>query len=66
MKFPFVSAIYVGKDIKPRNLSRLKNIAKTLGIPIYKQTMNRFKNGYNYVPIEEKNNELQISIRFIS
>lgn len=54
LKFPFVSAIYVGKDIKPRNLTRLKNIAKTLGVPIYKQTMNRFKNGYNYVPIEEK------------
>lgn len=46
--FPFVSAIYVGKDIKPRNLSRLRNIAKKLGVPIYRQTINRFKNGYDY------------------
>ena len=48
LKFPFVSAIYVGKDIKPRNLSRIKNIAKKIGVPVYKQRMNRFKNGYNY------------------
>ena len=51
MKFPFVSAIYVGKDIRPRNLSRLKNIAKKLDVPIYKQRLNKSKNGYEYIEI---------------
>lgn len=51
LKFPFVSAIYVGKDIKPRNLSRLRNIAKQLDVPIYKQRINRFKNGYEYIDV---------------
>lgn len=50
--FPFVSGIYVGKDIKPRNFSRLKNIAKQLGVPIYKQTLNSSNNGYDYIVIE--------------
>ena len=51
MKFPFVSAIYVGKDIRSRNLSRLKNIAKKLGVPIYKQCLNKSKNGYEHIEI---------------
>ena len=51
MKFPFVSAIYVGKNIRPRNLSRLKNIAKKLDVPIYKQRLNKSKNGYEYIEI---------------
>ena len=48
-KFPFVSAIYVGKDIKLGNYRRLKNIAKMLEIPIYKQIINKSNNGFQYV-----------------
>lgn len=51
--FPFVSAIYVGKDIKPRNLIRLKSIAKKLEVPVYKQEFNRSKNGYDYKLVKE-------------
>ena len=52
--FPFVSAIYAGKNIKKHNLSRLKNIAKTLGVPLYRQEFNKFRNGYDYNIFEEK------------
>ena len=52
-KFPFVSAIYVGKDIKQRNLARLMKIATKLGVPIYKQEINRSMNGYDYKTIKE-------------
>lgn len=52
-KFPFVSAIYVGKDIKQRNLARLMKIATKLGVPIYKQEINRSMNGYDYKIIKE-------------
>ncbi len=52
--FPFVSAIYVGKDINKRNLSRLIKIADKLGVSVYKQTFNKAKNGYDYPPIEER------------
>ena len=51
--FLFVSAIYAGKDIKPRNLQRLKKIAKKLVVPLYRQEQRRLKNGYNYVLVEE-------------
>lgn len=51
--FPFVSAIYAGKDIKPHNLSRLINIAKKLYVPVYKQEFNRPKNGYDYNLVKE-------------
>lgn len=46
--FPFVSAIYAGKDIKQGNLKRLCNIAKKLGVPVYKQTTNKANNGFVY------------------
>lgn len=52
--FPFVSAIYAGKNIKKHNFSRLKNIAKTLGVPLYRQEFNKFRNGYDYNIFEEK------------
>ena len=51
--FPFVSAIYVGKDIKPRNLARLVKIADKLEVPIYQQTVNKSMNGYDYVLVEQ-------------
>ena len=50
--FPFVNAIYVGKNIKPRNLSRLRNIARKLGVPIFMQKINRHNNGYEYEPYD--------------
>lgn len=51
--FPFVNAIYVGKDIKPHNLRRLINIAKKLNVPVYRQEFNRSKNGYDYNLVKE-------------
>lgn len=51
--FPFVSGIYAGKNIKPRNLQRLRNIAGKLGVPIYCQVQNKSNNGYNYIPVQE-------------
>ena len=52
-KFPFVSAIYAGKDITQRNLSRLIKIANKLKVPIYKQEINRSMNGYDYKIVKE-------------
>lgn len=52
-RFPFVSAIYAGKNIKPRNLNRLISIAKKLNVPIYKQEINGPMNGYAYKIIKE-------------
>lgn len=51
--FPFVSALYAGKDISHRNLARLIKIANKLGVPIYKQEINRSKNGYDYKIVKE-------------
>lgn len=51
--FPFVSAIYAGKDISSRNLSRLIKIANKLRVPIYKQEINRSMNGYDYKIVKE-------------
>lgn len=51
--FPFVSALYAGKDMKPRNLARLRNIAKKLGVPVYQQVPNKANNGFDYILIEE-------------
>lgn len=46
--FPYVSRIIVGKDIKPKNLSRLKNIAQKLNVPISKQIYDYSKNKFSY------------------
>lgn len=51
--FPFVSALYAGKDISPRNLNRLVKIAIKLGVPVYKQSMNKLKNCYEYILVKE-------------
>ena len=50
--FPFVNAIYAGKDIKKSNLQRLKKIAKKLNVPLYIQTINKMNNGYVYITVE--------------
>ncbi len=55
--FPFVYAIYAGKDIKPHNLQRLCNIAEKLNVPVYQQTPNKAKNGYDYILIKEEKHE---------
>lgn len=52
-RFPFVSAIYAGKDIASRNLARLTKIADKLGVPVYRQEFNRSMNGYDYKIIKE-------------
>lgn len=51
--FPYVNAIYAGKDIKPRNLARLIKISQKLGVPVYKQEVNRALNGYDYKIVKE-------------
>ena len=51
--FPFVGAIYAGKDITKENLKRLSGIAGSLNVPLYKQRINRAKNGFEYIPAEE-------------
>lgn len=53
-KFPFVNAIYAGKDIKKADLIRLIGIAKKLGVPVYKQKINNSHNGFEYTLIEEE------------
>ena len=47
--FPYVSRIIVGKDIKPRNLSRLRKIADNLGVPIGRQVFDESRNNFIYV-----------------
>ena len=51
--FPFISAIYAGKNITQRNLRRLINIAHKLEVPVYKQGINKSMNGYEYKIIKE-------------
>lgn len=51
--FPFVSALYAGKDMKPGNLRRLCSIAKKLRVPVYRQVSNRDNNGFVYEIIQE-------------
>ena len=53
--FPFVSALYAGKDIKPGNLRRLCGIARKLNVPVYKQVLNRTNNGFKYEIVQEAN-----------
>ena len=46
--FPFVSAIYAGKDISAEHLKQLLTIAKELSVPVYCQTINKSGNGFDY------------------
>ncbi len=46
--FPFASAIYMGKDITVSNEKHLKVIAKKLGVPLYKQSLNFSGNEFIY------------------
>lgn len=47
--FPFVTAIYLGKDISKKNEIKLKKIALKLGVPVYKQKQNAFINKLEYI-----------------
>ena len=51
--FPFVSALYAGKDMKPGNMKRLCSIARKLKVPVYKQVPNRKNNGFDYEIVQE-------------
>jgi len=48
-RFPFVHAIFAGKDVNQANLSKLCLISDRLSVPIYQQTVNKPKNGFEYV-----------------
>lgn len=50
--FPFVSAIYMGKDITENNIKHLKVVARKLKVPLYKQTLNYFGNEFRYEKVE--------------
>ncbi len=52
-KFPFVSALYVGKGIAASDLAQILQIAKHLHVPVYQQTVNSAHNGFDYILIEE-------------
>ena len=52
-RFPFVSAVYAGKDISDENLTRLLQVAKSLQVPVYRQAANSAHNGFDYILIEE-------------
>lgn len=54
-RFPFVSAVYAGKDIKPGNLRRLCSIARKLRVPVYQQMLNQTGNGFKYEIVQEAN-----------
>ena len=51
--FPFVSAIYTGKDISKDNLEKLLEIGKHLAVPVYSQEVNAFQNGFYYREVKE-------------
>lgn len=53
LKFPFVSGIYMGKDISEENSNKLIEIASKIHVPVYKQKINSARNGFVYIPIEE-------------
>lgn len=52
-RFPFVSAVYAGKDISDADLTQLLQVAKSLQIPVYRQTVNSAHNGFDYILVEE-------------
>ncbi len=50
--FPFVSAIYMGKDITENNIKHLKVAARKLNVPLYKQTLNYCGSKFEYYEVE--------------
>ena len=50
--FPFVSAIYMGKDISQQNIKHLKVVAKKLKIDLYQQKLSTMKNRFRYEKVD--------------
>lgn len=46
--FPYISKIYLGKDIKSRNKSRIVNIARKLEVEVYQQEFNQLLSSFSY------------------
>ena len=46
--FPFISAIYLGLNIKEHNKKRIVNIANKKGIKIYQRIRNKLNTGYEF------------------
>lgn len=49
--FPFISAIYMGHDVKSEDEKRLKTIANNLKIKLYKQEIDEIENEYFFEQI---------------
>lgn len=50
-EFNFASAIYLGKSINNHNQARLVNIAKSLGIGVYKRKLDSIGSNYEVIKI---------------
>lgn len=46
--FPFISAIYLGSNMKEQNRRRLINLANKKGIKIYQRTRNKYNTDYEF------------------
>jgi len=46
--FPFISRIYIGKDMNSKNKSRIINIAKKKNIEVFQQEYNLLTSSFNY------------------
>lgn len=51
--FPFVSAIYAGKDISRDHLYKLLEIGRHLAVPVYRQEVDMFRSGFRYCEVKE-------------
>jgi len=49
--FPFMSAIYLGINIKESDKKIIVDIAREKKIKVYQRTLNRFVNGYEFVSV---------------
>lgn len=56
LKFPFMSAIYLGKDIGDNEKNKLIEIAKKINISVYQQVAGTYK--YEYQQIHERTNPI--------
>ena len=52
-RFPFISALYAGKDITDANMTRLVTIATNLKVPVYRQIINSEYNRFSYVLLKK-------------
>lgn len=52
-RFPFISALYAGKDITDANMTRLVTIATNLKVPVYRQIINSEYNRFSYALLKK-------------